>query len=240
MKKLLQFFILSSLLTGTLYSDEFNRPPHNNRRVYSEIESSDEEDFDEDVMTRLTQAVDNDEIDEARDLLRNHHNDIDINHQDAGGNTLLHLAAFNDNPGMVRLLLRYHANPNIVDDQMQGALHAAAGNSNVAITQQLLNAGANPNAADVDGCTSLHMAIKSDGQNIAACVQTLLDGGANPNIAANDGYTPLHTAAMYDEVEVVRLLLQRGADRNMLTENGQLPIDLAREEGYDDVVDLLQ
>ncbi|MDP3788018.1 MAG: ankyrin repeat domain-containing protein [Candidatus Chromulinivorax sp.] len=195
MKKFLQLFILSSLLTGSLYSES-------NRRPHIEIEEDLINDG-EDIISSLMQSVDNNEFNEVRNLLRNNHDNIDINHQDLGGNTLLHLAAFNNNPRMVQLLLRYHADPNIVDNQKQGALHASAGHSNDAIMQQLLNAGANPNTIDNGGRTPLHIAAMYDK---IAPVQLLLDRGADRNIRTKDGQLPIDIALNEEHDNIVNLL----------------------------------
>lgn len=194
MKKYLQLFILSSLLTGTLYSANNNSRSHNKRI---------ENDNNKYIIFSLMQAVDNKEFNKVRNFLRNNHNNIDINHQDVGGSTVLHIAAFNDDPQMVRLLLQYQADPNIVDDQGQGALHASAGHSNAAIMQQLFDAGANPDIADNSGYTPLHIAAMYDE---IEPVQLLLQQGADRNISTQNGQLPIDIALDEGHDEIVNLL----------------------------------
>lgn len=240
MKKFLQFFMISTLLTKALYSENNNNRSGITRLSHAEIEIE-EDDNELDLFSHLMQAIDRNEFNEVRNLLQNNHNNIDINHQDPQGNTLLYIAACNDNPRMVELLLHYQADPNIVHDQEPGALHASASYNNSEIIQQLLDAGANPNAIDEDGCTPLHIAIISErlGDNITS-IQILLNAGANPNIAAKDGYTPLHTAVTHQKIATVQLLLEQGADRNIRTRYGRLPIDIALNEESNEIINLLQ
>ncbi len=69
--------------------------------------------YEEYTYLRIMQAINNGECNRIRNLLRNNHNKMDINYQDVKGNTLLHRAVFKDNPRMVQLLLDYHADPTI-------------------------------------------------------------------------------------------------------------------------------
>jgi len=52
--------------------------------------------------------------------------------------------------------------------------------------------------------------------------------------------TPLHKAAGDGRLEVVRLLLAKGADRGLQTRAGRTPLDLARQGGHPAVVRLLE
>ena len=44
---------------------------------------------------------------------------------------------------------------------------------------------------------------------------------------SQDGFTPLHTAAQNGDAELVRLLLQHGADAGTTASDGRTPADLA-------------
>jgi N-acyl-D-amino-acid deacylase len=109
--------------------------------------------------------------------------------------------------------------------------------------RRLLAAGANPNAAAKSGHTSLMLAADYDGA--AESVRLLLDRGADPNAVAMQAIFPaataLRNAALHGNVEVAKLLLDRGAalETALGDQRVSLPLFLAAAAGHVDVVDLL-
>jgi ankyrin repeat protein len=66
------------------------------------------------------------------------------------------------------------------------------------------------------------------------------DGVGTPATAGiNNGWTPLHVAAAQGNVEVVRILVEHGADTTALTEDGRTPLLLAAEVGNAEIVRIL-
>lgn len=59
----------------------------------------------------------------------------------------------------------------------------------------------------------------------------LLSEGSDVNAADYSGLTPLHAAAARDSVDVVRLLLERGADPDAPVANGSSPLKHVRRLG---------
>lgn len=75
----------------------------------------------------------------------------------------------------------------------------------------LLEAGADPNAGnDNQGQSALMWAVKSH-ENRMEMFELLLDSGANVNIRSDLGETPLSLARRYDNREMEKMLLERGA-----------------------------
>lgn len=60
----------------------------------------------------------------------------------------------------------------------------------------------------------MHVAAGLESGDIE-CAQMLLKSGAQPNVKRSDGLTPLHIAARAGNSEMVRLLLNEGADVEM-------------------------
>lgn len=74
----------------------------------------------------------------------------------------------------------------------------------------------------------------------AAAVKALLDGGVNVNSKTHYGATALSYACDKGHVEVVRLLIERGADVNVKdTFYGEVPLGWALSHGHAQVVKLL-
>jgi uncharacterized protein len=96
-----------------------------------------------------------------------------------------------------------------------------------------------PDARTPDGFTPLHIAAFA--HNVEAA-RALLEAGADPNVLATAPFarvTPLGTCAFAGANEVARLLLEHGGDPAMTAENGGLPIDSARLNGNDELVEML-
>jgi ankyrin repeat protein len=65
--------------------------------------------------------------------------------------------------------------------------------------------------------------------------EVLLDAGADVNGRSEGGFTALHSAAQNGDEPLTRLLLSRGADPSLTTDQGERPLDLAAE-GVRDLV----
>ena len=90
-----------------------------------------------------------------------------------------------------------------------------------------------------DGFTGLHLAAFVHN---AEAARTLLDAGADPNALATAPFarvTPLGTCAFTNAVEVARVLLEHGADPTIAEEGGVPPAEAARQNGYDELAELL-
>eukprot|EP00931_Biecheleriopsis_adriatica_P049802 TRINITY_DN28819_c0_g1_i1.p1 TRINITY_DN28819_c0_g1~~TRINITY_DN28819_c0_g1_i1.p1 ORF type:complete len:327 (-),score=76.81 TRINITY_DN28819_c0_g1_i1:142-1101(-) len=87
--------------------------------------------------------------------------------------------------------------------------------------------------ADKDGMIPLHWAAD---RGELEMVRALLAGpGVQANVNAKDasGETPLHYAVNTENVEVAQLLVSHGADVHVENEDGETPMQLAKEAGLD-------
>lgn len=75
--------------------------------------------------------------------------------------------------------------------------------------------------------------------NSPESIELLLEAGANVNATQAGGYTPLLQAAAAGKKEVVRLLVEHGADRRIACDQGKTAADYARERGHDEVIAIL-
>ena len=105
------------------------------------------------------------------------------------------------------------------------------------VTQRLEN-GADPNESDSSGETALHTAV---GISHMPLVRVLLlhNAALDPPLSLC-GWTPLHKAAARGNADILRLLLEFGADLRLKKTDGDLAIDLARRNNRETCVKLLE
>ena len=60
------------------------------------------------------------------------------------------------------------------------------------------------------------------------------------DVQDKDGWTPLYLASIRGALEVVRLLLERGADVKVKDKNGETALQEVAARGYNKVVELLR
>jgi ankyrin repeat protein len=78
-------------------------------------------------------------------------------------------------------------------------------------------------------------------KGFAAIVGMLIDHGALVNqINGGSGTTALYSAASFGKVEVVKLLLERGANPTLCGKNSRSPYQAALEGGYSAVAAQIQ
>ncbi len=121
------------------------------------------------------------------------------------------------------------------------ALLNAAREGHAAVVALLLEAGADPRIVD-------HATMKATPAHKAAymghteVVRLLV---ADPRLELNaqgpyNGYTPLHDAVWHGHTETARVFVEAGARLDLRGHDGRTPLDLAREYGYPDLVELLE
>ena len=126
------------------------------------------------------------------------------------------VGAFNRRAEIIRLLLDKGADVNIQGGEYGTALRAAAYRGKVELIHLLLDKGADVNAQGGGGeyGTALQAAAASSGESMLEVVRLLLDNGADVNAQSAGGRygTALHAAAHCSNVEVMRLLVEKGAN----------------------------
>ena len=165
-----------------------------------------------------------------------------------GGLTALIFAAREGDIASATALLDAGANVNQTTEYGWTPLLTAVNNRNYRLAKMLLDRGADPNLANKGGWTPLYLA--TDNRNIEGgdypvpkpdldhieIIKALLDKKANPNAAVKentltrtiftmqwfweDGATPFVRAAQSSDTELMKLLLERGADPKATTANG--------------------
>ncbi len=70
---------------------------------------------------------------------------------------------------------------------------------------------------DSEGMTVLHAAIDCAGFDRYDMMRAFIAAGADVNAFGTNGWTPLHMAAVRNDIEAVKILLEAGADRTLQT-----------------------
>ncbi|CAH8614825.1 unnamed protein product [Heterobilharzia americana] len=190
--------------------------------------------------TALHMAAKQNHLDIATLLLAHESDQIQIaNASSRSGFTPLHLAAQEGHTDMVSLLLQHGADPNHQSKNGLAPLHLAAQENHVSVAQILISAGAEVSPLTRAGYSPLHTACHFGQINM---VRYLLDLPNAPDIDQRTqmGFTPLHLAAQQCHSQVVRLLLEMGADSNVRNQQGLTPAHIARKQHYVTIFDILK
>jgi ankyrin repeat protein len=167
----------------------------------------------------------------------------DVNAKSKQGRTPLMIAANHSGAEqVVRFLLANGADAKIRDTANTTALIAAAQANDAESVGLLLEQGVDANARDLSGGTALMFAAGND--NVAA-VQLLLKARADVNavsgmlgitvkagLIALGKYTPLLIATTYGSPELVKTLLDAGADVNAKDVRGMTPLMMSVTSEY--------
>ncbi|KAI3875360.1 hypothetical protein MKW98_000037 [Papaver atlanticum] len=192
---------------------------------------------------------------------------VEIDVKDEIGETPLSLAAIEGHFAAVDYLLKMGANPEIPNNSNCSPLHHAARKGhkeiiplllskgiNVDVTDELgspllyatvkgyhdtvkvlLDHGANPNLISLDTVTPLCVSFHLQS---CQCAEQLLKGGADPH-GGPDGIKPLPLAAEMGLIQIIKLLVEAGADPNITDIHGLKPIEVAAVTGCRQGVEIL-
>ena len=205
------------------------------------------------VATRMIEAVKAGDADALRGILEGEADAAGA--RDDGGDSPLLTALYHGRRDLAELMLAHGRQPDAFEAAAVGdvdrlralldaepglvtrfsndgwtALHLAGFFGHVEAVRLLLERGADANVFSINTMrnTPLHAGLA--GPLPAEGVRLLVEAGADVNARQHGGYGPLHSAASRGVIEVIDLLLDRGADPGAAAEDGRRPIDFAKEE----------
>ena len=158
----------------------------------------------------------------------------------------MHAAAGAGHLGIIELLIRKGADPNLADNKYYTPLHWACIAQSKKVAELLLAGNADVNANNGYFYSPLHFASVSGKGEI---IELLISNCADINAKTFYGSTPLHGAVLGGNPEAVQLLLSKGAEVNAKFRPSLIriktPLDYAKrkdipKEGKKAIIDLLR
>lgn len=173
----------------------------------------------------------------------------------------LHAACCAGNNDIVKTLINSFADMNIIDVHGETPLHKACRNGYVNVIQTLLTEGADINKASVYGYTPADLARTEGNIEDVGLLKYLenenlkhidrIDNSASQNekfqkqtdqVTSNlglYGWTSLYFACERGDTKTVKSLIQNGANVNMKSKNGELPLIAACQQDNDILIQIL-
>lgn len=166
----------------------------------------------------FTKEVENNNIEKVSKLLESN-KEFNIDFQDDRGNTMLHIVK---SPEMAELLLKNGINASIQNNDGMTAFGKFFERIYI-INMERICDSLLKNGIDINAAAYYDEAPVTKIANNSATLTTnieqmsyLLKNKADINIKNSQGYTPLMLSVMKNNIDMVRLLLDSGADANIL------------------------
>ena len=139
--------------------------------------------------------------------------------------TLLEKSA--ENSAKITEMLIGKADKNIINDSLEGKtpLIIAVGNSYIDTAKILIENGANINAVDIEGWSALSYAVNNGDIEIA---KLLLENKAK---IKDELLIAIKSPIVESSINIMKLLIENGANINYTDENGFNPLNIAIESG---------
>ncbi|KAH8482264.1 hypothetical protein H0E87_029646 [Populus deltoides] len=155
---------------------------------------------------------------------------LDPNEADHNGRSALHIAASKGSENCVLLLLDYGVDPNCRDSEGNVPLWEAMLGGHESLTKLLIENGASIHHGEVG-----HFACTAAELNNLNLLEEIVQYGGDVTIPRDNGTTALHVAVSEDNTELVRFLLDQGADIDKPDGHGWTPRNLADQQGHEEI-----
>ncbi|HXU51885.1 MAG TPA: ankyrin repeat domain-containing protein [Casimicrobiaceae bacterium] len=166
-----------------------------------------------------------------------------LNARDANGRTPAHVAAFASQDEALRALAEAGADMNALDDQVYDVVTIAAVADDLELMSLAIRLGNEPGLTTSPWRGTALIAAAHLGH--VEVVRRLIAAGAPLDHVNNLGWTALMESVILgnggrNHQQVVRLLVEAGADRSITDRDGVTPLVHARARGYSEIARLLE
>jgi ankyrin repeat protein len=166
----------------------------------------------------------------------------DVHGQDRRGRTALIAAAYGNHVAVARALIAAGADVNVKDNTQQSAYLIPTADGYLELLHLTLQSGADVHSLDSYNGTGL---IRAADRGHVEIIKELLKTDIAVDHVNRLGWTALLEAIILGDggprhTEVVRLLVEAGADVNLADGQGVTPLTHARQQGYTAIATILQ
>ncbi|XP_051724288.1 fibronectin type 3 and ankyrin repeat domains protein 1-like [Ctenopharyngodon idella] len=162
----------------------------------------------------------------------------DINKRESTGKNSLMLACYAGHLDTVKYLRNCGSTWQSRDTDGCTPLHWAVDGGHLPVITYMIQDGCKVDVMDKVSLWTPLMRVSAISGN-AAVASVLLQAGAEVNVRDKAGKTPLMVAVLNNHVELVKLLLDSGADHHMKNEYGAGAADMAKAFGRQNIINLL-
>lgn len=189
---------------------------------------------DADAVRRMIDAARQGSLEELRGLVQQERRLLTA--AGGNGNTPLMWAANEGHLPVVQYLLDEGVDIDQENADGVSALYLACYAGHLPVVALLLDWGVDRTVITSHG----HSALTAAARNLRVVELLLAHRCGDIDHQIDNGMSALHLACLQGAVDVVRVLLEAGADPTLKEEDGQTPRDVAAEWGYHDIVQLLE
>jgi ankyrin repeat protein len=177
-------------------------------------------------------------LDEVQRLLRD---GADVDGRDRRGRTAVTAAAIGQHVEVVSVLVDAGADVDLQDDERNNPLLLCGENGNVALLREVLRGHPDLGATNRYGGVAV---IPASDRGHVEMVRALLATDIDVDHVNNLGWTALLEAVILGDGgeahrQIVRMLLDAGADKSIADRDGVTPLEHARQRGYAEMVAML-
>lgn len=192
------------------------------------------------MTTELLEAASQQDTEKVKELIAQN---AELNSQDSEGRTALMIATYNHDPHTAKALIDAGADLNIQDNMQNNCFLYSGAEGYLDILRFAIEAGADTTITNRYGGTALIPAAERG--HVEVVEELLNETDVDVNHVNRLGWTALMEAVILSDggvqhQEIIKILLNNGADPSIADKDGITPLQHAKDKGYLEIVDILE